>query len=214
MDIKLARYVLFSAIFNLAVVATLVGMRPELQSRSNVEDVYRTARNLEHVGAHDQAIHLLEQVVRGGEHTALAPSAAYDIAKIYMRKKFDMFEARYALADMERFRGSTPAEEAARDLAFLDEHWGADGSPVKIWFQASEAYRTGRAADAARLLEPLCKDTPVTTTLRPLALVQRARILVNQGATGEAANLLKSYLADYPEHGDAERARAILRGLS
>jgi tetratricopeptide (TPR) repeat protein len=212
MDAKLARWLIIAAVLNLAASRAQIFMRPELQFRSDAEDLFRIAQALEKEGANDQAIHMFKEIVKVAENTDLAPTAAYEAAKIFMRKKFEMYQAREALEATVRFRGSEAAERAAKDLKFLNEHWGADGSPLRLWFQASEAVRAGQPDRALELLAPLCGDSPVVS-LKPHALFQTGRILADKGMQAEAIAAYEAVVAAYPDHEISDRIRPLLKRM-
>lgn len=201
--------VVIVAVINLAITQVSLVVRPELQYRDEAEKLYDIASTLSSHGAYDQAIHYFEQVVQSSSHTNLAPSASYSVANLYLSRKFDMYHGREALARTVDFSGSEAANRAAKDLAFANEHWGADGSPLKLWYQAVEAEKANQLAEAVGYLEPLCGDSPVVS-LRPLALFKKGQLLAKMGQNDESKKVLESLIVAYPKHALADRARTLL----
>jgi tetratricopeptide (TPR) repeat protein len=204
------RIVIMAAIMNLATTGYLLFGRPDLTVREGSEKLFLAAAALEKKGEYKKAAELYETIFYDMSVTLIAPRAGERLADIYRRRLNDVEKAREVLRDAAAFQGSAYANAAAKDLAFMDAHWDADGSALKMWYDASNTYRSGTKAEALALLEKLIKDKP-DASIRPVAMIRAAKIAKELDKREVAADTLRSYFAAYPSDTGMVEARRLFQ---
>jgi TolA-binding protein len=207
---SLFRIVIMAAIMNIATTSYLLFGRPDLTVREGSEKIFVAAMALEKKGEYKKAAELYETLFYDMSVTLIAPRAGQRLAEIYARRLNDIEKARDVLREAAAFQGSAYASKAAEDLAFIESHWDGDGAALKAWYDASKTYRSGDKAGALGVLKKLIADKP-EATIRPMAMVQAARIAKELGNREDAAETLRSYFGAYPSDTGMAEARRIFQ---
>ncbi|HXJ81645.1 MAG TPA: transglycosylase SLT domain-containing protein [Candidatus Methylomirabilis sp.] len=128
-----------------------------------------------------------------------SPSAPARALSPEARDRFVM-----ALAALKGGEASTAANE------FGDASWASTPlSEYALLFRAESLLQSGNMG-AARALAQRAADAPLETRLVPSALLRAATVLSGAGDEAGAATLLRRFLAQYPDHPSAARARLAL----
>lgn len=210
---RLVRLTVITALLNFAMTSTLLFGRPDLAVRESSEKIFIKAAELEKQGKFPEAAELYESIFTNMSSTLLAPRAGERLADIYRRQMLDIDRARQILRESASFKGSAYADKARTDLEFMDRHWGADGSGLKLWYDASKSYRSGQKDHAIEVLKQII-ESDAYPTLKPLAMMKVATIHKEQKRNEEAARVLRAFLGLYPKDTGAAEARAMLSSLS
>ncbi len=208
----LVRLAVIAAALNAALTTTLLFGRPDLAVRESAERLYAVAYELEKKGDYEEAAKLYEKIFYDMSSTLIAPKAGDRLADIYRRRLFDVEKARDVLREAASFNESAYAADARKDLEFMEKHWGEDGSVLKIWYQASHAFRSNDNGRSLELLRTIIQDH-ASSSLKPLALVRAARIHIKMGNKDEARKLLQDCVNQHADDPAAEEARSLMAGL-
>lgn len=209
---SLLKVVIMVGLMNVATTSYILVGRPDLAVRESSEKVFLVAMDLERQGKFKEAADLYERIFYDMSVTLVAPQAGARLADIYRRRLFDVEKARKVLREAAAYKESAYAEEAAKDLVFMDTHWGKDGSALKDWYQASHKYRTGDKRGSLAQLQQLIKDQP-DASLRPIAMVRAAKIAKELSEYAVARQILKEYLALYTADAAYREAETLLRSI-
>ncbi len=209
---RVMRLVVIAALMNMATTTYLLVGRPDLAVREGAENIYNAAAGLEQEGKFEEAARLYEKVFYDMSVSLVAPKAGQRLADIYRRRLYDVEKARRVLQEAAAFKESVFAEEAARDLQFMDAHWDGDGETLKLWYQASNTFRSGKKQEALDILNKIITER-TEATLRPTVMLRAAKIAKEMGNNQRAGTYLRDFLAAYPNDTGAAEARSLLGSL-
>lgn len=203
------RITVIIALLNFTTSTYLLVGRPDLAVRDGSEKVFAAAAALEKEGKFQDAANLYEKIFRDMSVALIAPRAGERLADIYRRRLNDVGKARDILREAASYKESVYAEDAARELAFMDNNWDGDGTALSLWFQASNAYRSGKKSEALELLNRIITEK-TKATLRPMVMVRAAKLAKELGNNPQAARMLVDFLAAYPGDTGVAEARTLL----
>lgn len=209
---RIVRLVIIVAFMNIATTSYLLLGRPDLAVREGAEKIYLHAAQLEQQGKYEEAARLYEKVFYDMSVSLVAPKAGQRLADIYRRRLYDVDRARKVLTEAAAFKESAFAEEAARDLSFLETHWDQDGQTLKLWYQASNTYRSDKKQEALEILDRIVTERK-EASLRPTALLRAAKVAQELGQTGRARDYLVELIGAYPQNENVAEARQMLGSL-
>ncbi|MEK8023637.1 MAG: tetratricopeptide repeat protein [Candidatus Hydrogenedentota bacterium] len=209
---KLVRWTVIVALLNFAATSTLLFGRPDLATRESSEKIFTVAMDLEKQKKFAEAAELYESIFYGMSATLIAPRAGERLANIYRSRMLDVDKARTVLREVAAFKESAYAEKAQADLAFMETHWGEDGSILKIWYEADASYRAKDYSKTLEILNRIAKEFP-NSTLRPPSMMHIAKINKKLQKNEEAARVLREFLTAYPKDSAANEARTLLRSV-
>lgn len=206
---RVIRLVVIVSLMNIATTSYLLLGRPDLAVREGAENIYNAAAQLEQEGKFEEAARLYEKVFYDMSVSLVAPKAGQRLADIYRRRLYDVEKARRVLVEAAAFKESVFAEEAARDLQFMEANWDGDGETLKLWYQASNTFRGGKKQEALDILNRIVTERP-QAALRPTAMLRAAKIAKELGNNQQAGTYLRDFLAAYPKDTGVAEARELL----
>ena len=206
----LVRLAVIAGLLNIAATGTVLLGRPDLAVRESAEKLFVVAVDLEKEGKVDDAEKIYRDIFYNMSPTLIAPRAGLRLADIYRRSKFDVEGARAILQEVAAYKESAYAENARKDLEFIEKHWNGDGAALTLWYKASAAYRRGKFDEAIGHLTAITRDHP-DASLKSMAMLWTAKVYERMRRMADAATAARQFLDQFPADAQADEARRIIR---
>jgi outer membrane protein assembly factor BamD (BamD/ComL family) len=206
----LVRIAVIAGLLNIAATATVFVGRPDLAVRESAEKLFVVAFDLEKEGKFEEAAGIYRDIFYNMSPTLIAPRAGIRLAEIYRRRLFDVKGARAIFEEVAQYKESAYAENAGKELEFMNRHWGEDGAALTVWYKASAAYRSNKHDEALGLLGQIVKDHS-ESSLKPLAMIWTAKVFEKMNRPQDANLAARAFLGQYPNDAQADEARRIIR---